>query len=106
LNWAARTAENRKAFAALLNKNKGHAGFSIRFEPAFSRSLDLAIGEGILEWASTNRVSLTPHGANYAKQILNDPELMRAETTFFKHIGKRFTENAAQSVLAPRLYAS
>ncbi len=77
-------------------------GFGFRFEPGFSRAIDLAVGEGLVEWVGGDRLEITQKGTRWVNAILADLDLMSDERAFLKRIGKRLTENAAAAMLEPK----
>lgn len=102
LNWAVRTPQHREAFEAEFQSTLPLFGFNFRFEPAFSRAIDLATGEGFIDWIAGNRVKVTAKGARWISELLSDEKLMSDERQFLGRIGKRVTEKAANNMLSSK----
>src|SRR6266404_2077972 len=99
LNWAVRSASNRAAFADSRRGTLPLFRFIVRFEPAFSRAIDLAAGLGYVDWNGGDRIQLSAKGNELADQFLKDTSLLQNERTFFGEIGKSVTESEADYVL-------
>jgi tRNA(Ile)-lysidine synthetase-like protein len=74
----------------------------VRFEPAFSRAIDLAVGEELVTWVGGDRLQISAKGKRWVKDILKDESLMREEREFLKKIGKTVTEKAAEQILGSK----
>jgi hypothetical protein len=101
LNWAVRSPKFRTEFELAQKDPLPLFGFNVRFEPAFSRAIDLAVGEGFVEWVGGDRVQITSKGKRWASEIERDESVMREEREFFSKIGKSVTERLAASMLSP-----
>jgi hypothetical protein len=73
-------------------------GLSVRLEPAFSRAIDLAVGDGLVNWIKGNRLQITSKGTASVKEILKDDSLMHDEKEFLLRIGKSITEATAEEM--------
>lgn len=102
LNWAIRSPANRKAFGESRSATSPLLKFNVRFEPAFSRAIDLASGQKLIEWVGGDRVQLSASGTELAQKILEQPNTLEDERTFLLSIGKSVTEKEAEYVLAIR----
>jgi hypothetical protein len=99
LNWATRSARFRLEFDQSRSNPLPLFGFNVRFEPAFSRAIDLAVGEQLVSWVGGNRLQLTPRGRRWVAEILEDESLMRPERDFLSRVGKSLTEPEAEQML-------
>jgi hypothetical protein len=102
LNWAVRSKRFGEDFTAILNDPSPLFGFAIRFEPAFSRAIDLAVGHGLVTWVGGNRLQISPKGKQAVTVALKDQTLMQQERTFLQTLGKSVTEAIADRVLGTR----
>jgi hypothetical protein len=99
LNWAIRSPKHRKEFEEAQKNPLPLFGFNVRFEPAFSRAIDLAVGDQLVSWVGGNRLQITPKGRRWIADILKDKSLMQDERDFLSRIGKSVTEKGAEEVL-------
>lgn len=102
LNWAIRSKRFGEEFTAILNDPSPLFGFAIRFEPAFSRAIDLAVGHNLITWIGGNRLQISPKGKQFVKTALKDKTLMQQERVFLQTLGKSVTEAIAERVLGTR----
>ena len=102
LNWAIRSPQ----FVAEFNEARTNPlplfGFNVRFEPALSRAIDLAVAEKLVSWVGGNRLQITQKGKRWVSEILKDESLMRPERAFLANIGKTVTEAAAGELLSSK----
>lgn len=103
LNWAIRYPK----FGAEFNEARANPlplfGFNVRFEPALSRAIDLAVADDLVSWVGGNRLQITQKGRHWVTRILGDELLMRPERDFLTGIGKTVTETAAEELLGSRV---
>jgi hypothetical protein len=102
LNWAIRSPKYRKEFEEAKKNPLPLFGFNIRFEPAFSRATDLAVGDQLVAWVGGDRLQIAPKGKRWITEILKDKSLMQDERDFVSRIGKSVTEKGAEDVLGSR----
>jgi len=57
-------------------------GIVIRFDPAWSRVMDLSVGFGLTEWSTTNRLQLTIRGKEVAQMLWDSPDVLNDEKSF------------------------
>jgi hypothetical protein len=99
LNWAVRSPKFRVEFEQAQKDPLPLFAFNVRFEPAFSRAIDLAVGEGFVEWVGGDRLQITAKGKRWATEIEKDQSVMGEEREFFSKIGKSVTEELAANML-------
>jgi hypothetical protein len=100
LNWALRSAKHRAEFEQVREHQHPLFSFQFRFEPALARAINLAVGEGLVEWVGGNRLKITPKGKRWIAEILKDDSIMRDERQFLARIGKTITEPLASEMIA------
>src|SRR5882672_4237155 len=76
LNWAIRSPKHRNEFEEAKKNPLPMFGFNVRFEPAFSRAIDLAVGDQLVSWVGGNRLQISPKGKRWIVEILKDETLM------------------------------
>lgn len=102
LNWAVRSVANRHAFRESRSAPSPLFRFNVRFEPAFSRAIDLAAGQSLVDWVSGDKIQLSAKGTELAQKILADPAVLQEERAFLRDLGKSVTEKEADYVLGIR----
>jgi hypothetical protein len=102
LNWSIRSPRFRIEFEGNLKTPLPLFKLSIRFEPAFSRAIDLAVGESLVEWVKGKRLKITAKGRSWVEDILKDDSLMRDEKDFLLRIGKSVTEEIAEGMFSSK----
>ena len=74
----------------------------MRVEPAFSRNLDILVGEGFAKWlVSSGKTSLelTPAGKKAATAVDESEGTLEAERRFLSSTGKLVTEAFVRGVI-------
>jgi hypothetical protein len=102
LNWAVRSSANRLRFKESRKAVLPLFRFNVRFEPAFSRAIDLATGAKLVEWIGGDRIQLSAEGSDLAQRLLKEPGVLQQERDFFLELGKSVTEKEAEYVLGIR----
>lgn len=95
LNWAVRSSRHQQDLLATLESDAPLFSFNVRFEPAFSRAIDLAAAAGFVSWVGGNRIELTATGSEIARKLKKTAEVFRPEVTFLEGVGKSLTEPEA-----------
>jgi hypothetical protein len=102
LNWSIRSPRFRKEFEDHRKNPLPLFNLTVRLEPAFSRAIDLAVGNRLVSWVGGNRLQLTAKGSAWVNDIVNDDLLMRDEKEFLLRIGKSITETAAKDMFSSK----
>jgi hypothetical protein len=76
--------------------------FQFRFEPALGRAINLAVGEGYVDWVGGDRLQITAKGKRWMSEILKDESVMQEERDFLTRIGKDITETIATEMITVR----
>lgn len=100
LNWAVRSAKHRDEFNQVRDHLSPLFGFRFRFEPALARAIDLAVGDGLVEWVGGDRLKITTKGKRWIEQIEQDESLLQDERAFLKRMGKTVTETMASEMIS------
>ena len=99
LNHFIRTSANRRRILAAVNGTLPSQSLVVRFEPALTRALDLARGEGLVEIDSTGKVQLTDAGQDVVNAINGDEEILSEEKAMLRAVAKWATEQEIKKVL-------
>ena len=102
LNWAIRTDGNQQALLALLGNAMSPDSLVVRFDPAFNRAVDFAIGERLVRRVDGSRIETTAVGSALAEDIGRDETLYPSEKLFMDDIRQRVTEALVESVFGTR----
>ena len=100
LNWSIRLPRFRNQFETSLRNPLPLFRLNVRFEPAFSRAVDLAVGEGFVAWVGGNRLQITGKGKRWVQDILKDQSLMREEKDYLVRLGKSVTESIVEQLFS------
>jgi hypothetical protein len=98
IHWAVRTSNHQHQFEQTRNTDVPLFTFKVRLEPAFSRAIEFAEAQKLVEWVEGDRVQITELGRSLAKQITKH-EVMMDEVAFLKGIGKSITETEAMKLI-------
>ncbi|MES2738849.1 MAG: hypothetical protein V4672_21200 [Verrucomicrobiota bacterium] len=101
LNWAHRTTDGQRALLDRLDGNLHMRGIQIKFDPAFSRAIDLSRGEGLIERTESHALVLTPSGNAWLDEIESDASCLVQERNFFESVGMRLKNSILKSILNP-----
>jgi hypothetical protein len=74
----------------------------IRIEPSLARAIDFAVGTGVLERESKDRVKLTPEGRRFANEIMDDESILSREKEWALALGQSVTEGFVDSMFVGR----
>jgi hypothetical protein len=102
LNHFIRTSGNRGRILAVVKGTLPSESLVVRFEPALTRALDLAQGEGLIEIDSTGKVKLTSAGEDILNIINSDEELLKDEKEMLRAVAAWATEKEIKHVLGGR----
>jgi hypothetical protein len=92
LNWAVRSPENRSHFLEVVEGQRRPEDIIVRHDPAFSRALDFAIGEKLIERVPGSKFLLKERGQSAAEAILRMERCLDLEKDFFKRLRGRVSE--------------
>jgi hypothetical protein len=98
LHWAVRTDAHQHQFEQTRQIDAPLFAFKVRLEPAFSRAIELAEAQKLVEWVEGDRVQITELGRSFVKNM-GQHDVMKEETAFLKRIGKSITESEAMTLM-------
>ena len=102
LNDALRSELSRDTLRRLVDGDVPYNTVVIRVEPAFSRTLDLLVGEKLAKWIVRSGrlgVELTAQGKETAKTINGIGDLFVIEKMFLTTTARRITEELVHAVV-------
>lgn len=74
----------------------------VRYEPALSRAVDIAVGVGFAEWTNSQRLNLTQLGRETHSRVMAEPSLLSQEKELLARIPGRVSQAAVDRVLSRR----
>lgn len=74
----------------------------VRYEPALSRAVDIAVGVGLVDWTDSQRLSLTLAGREAHGRLTAQPSLLSREKELLARIPGRVSQAAIDRVLSRR----
>lgn len=98
LNWAVRTENNRQTLFALVRHSLSPTSLVVRFDPAFNRAIDFAIGEGLVQRVDGSRIKISATGNTLANEIGQDEALYKTEKAFMADVKQKITESLVESI--------
>lgn len=102
LNWAVRSEPNHEDLMSLVEGRLPPDALIVRFDPAFNRAIDFAIGEGLVRRVDGSRIELTDSGKAFANEISADPEVLLFEKRLASTIRQRVTETLVDNIFGTR----
>ncbi len=101
LNWSMRTSASRRAFLDRLDGKLHMRDVPLKFDPGFSRAIDLAYAERLIERTASHALALSSQGMGWVTELLDDTSCLSEERSFLQFVGKRFTNSALDAILKP-----
>ncbi len=86
VGWAMLGEESRKAVASLKDTRPLPDVPIVRFDPSWSRTVDLAVGLSLASWTDTGRVELTTSGKAAAKALWEAEGVLDVERAFLREL--------------------
>lgn len=98
LSWGVRSKDSRLALSKTSNGNMPLDALIVRIEPSVNRAVDYAIGAGLIERLSKDRLKLTSAGIAFADEVDRRKDLFITEKQFMDAIGKKITESLVNQI--------
>ncbi len=89
--WAAIFPESRADFLRAYQGDLDPTSLLIRYDPAITRAIDLAVGLELVAWQAGKRLALTAKGTQLLDLILASEQALEEERTFLSHLGGKIT---------------
>jgi len=100
LNDVVRSQSSASLLRRVVAGELGPMWWQTRIEPAFGRALDLAVGDGLVEWVSTSQgrgLMLTQAGKSAVAQV-NALDVLTKEKELLKEFGPAVKEQFAKTL--------
>lgn len=102
LNWAMRSEDNFGNLMALISQQLRPDALVVRFDPAFNRAIDFALGESLVQRVDGSRIALTHQGRDFATEILNTPNVYMNEKNLISTIKQKASETLVENIFGIR----
>lgn len=102
LNWAMRSEANHEDLMALIEGKLPPDQLIVRFDPAFNRAIDFAIGERLVKRVDGSRIELTEQGKAFAEAISKDSEVYVIEKYLIGAIKQKASETLVDNIFGAR----
>lgn len=96
--WAVRTKNNRDLFLRWFSDEKRPDEAIVRFDPSLSATVDLALGQQLVERSSSGAIGLTTSGKELARAIWQVDQVLPAEKEFLNKIPNKLTQRVMKEV--------
>lgn len=91
VGWALLDDEGRQQLNAALSNDRRPDAFVVRFDPSWSRAIDLCVGEGLAEWKqNSGRLRLTDVGRQVVNGLWSMDQAFTVEKEFLR--GRRISQ--------------
>ena len=97
--WAAIFDESREGFLRAFRGESDPAALLIRYDPAVTRTANLAVGLDLLSWQNRSRLALTSKGQAMLAGILENDSVLANERTFLSDLGSSIPMNGIDKML-------
>jgi len=85
--WPAIFEECREGFVKALKGNSNPGDLFVRYDPAVTRAVNLAVGLGLLSWQNRIRLAITDRGRTMLEGILERDNVLMEERMFLSELG-------------------
>lgn len=102
LNWAVRSEANHEDLTSLIEGRLSPDALIVRFEPAFNRAIDFAIGEGLVKRVDGSRIELTDPGKAFAEEISKDSTVFIIQKKYIGAIRQKVSEALIDGIFGRR----
>ena len=97
--WAVRSANTRELFLRWFRGQRRPDELLVRFDPSLTVTLDLALGQRLVDRTATNGVHLTPAGHELAEIVRKDKSALIAEREFLDALPSSINQKQLRALL-------
>jgi hypothetical protein len=97
LSWGTRTEKSRSDLQAAIKGDLHPTSIIVRFDPFLNRSVDFAIGEGLIQ-RSGSKIELTLDGQKLAEELEQINSVYVSEKKFISEIRQSVTETLVNNM--------
>ncbi|WP_406092975.1 hypothetical protein [Kitasatospora purpeofusca] len=100
LIWALRSSNSRQLLKRWLAGEKSPDEFVVRYDPALSRTIAIAISSGIVQRGANHAISLTASGEALARSIWAEDQVLLKEKELLASVPGKITQKAIRELMA------
>lgn len=97
--WAIRNVPNRELFLRWMSGEKKPDELIVRFDPTMATTIDLALGEKLVERTTAGHIKLSGAGDAFAKAVLSTESVLQAEKEFLFQIPSNLSQRRINDLL-------
>lgn len=97
--WAIRSRRSRELLLRWFSEDRRPDDLVVRFDPSLTTTLDLALGQGLVERTSVGNLSLTSQGVGMAEEIMDSATGLDAERAFLGDLPRSITQRQVREIL-------
>ena len=95
IGWALLDEDTRASLGDAIRGERSPDTIVVRYDPAWARTIDLAVGEGLASWVGqTGRLKLTDRGEAVAQMLWAQQEMFLEERAFLQ--STRFSQSMVE----------
>lgn len=100
LVWALRTESSREMLKRWTSGDKMPDEFVVRYDPALSRTIAIAVACGLAERRNNNSIALTSEGGAFARTVWSNGDVLRDEKALLHSIPGKITQKAIRDLMS------
>ena len=97
--WAIRSQGSRNLLLRWFENDRRPDELIVRFDPSLTKTVDLALGQGLIDRTSSGAHRLTARGLSLAESVLEDSTALTDERAFLDALPGRITQRHVQTIL-------
>lgn len=100
LVWALRAASTRAMLKRWIEGERMPDDFAVRYDPALSRTISLAVACGLVERRQNQTIALTHDGAALARTVWSEVEVLREEKALLDAMPRKITQKEIRKIVS------
>lgn len=97
--WAIRSLSTREQLLRWFAENRDPDELLVRFDPALTATLDLALGAGLASRQPSGTIKLTVSGTALVQALRTDPDALQTERQFLDRLPNSLTQTQLKTLL-------
>ncbi|WP_405589912.1 hypothetical protein [Streptomyces sp. NBC_01190] len=100
LIWALRSSSSREMIQRWISGERMPDDFAVRYDPALSRTISIAVASGLAERRPNQSIALTSQGSALARTVWSDREVLREEKGLLSSLPGKITQKAIRDLMS------
>ena len=100
LTWSLRSASSREMLKRWISGERMPDEFAVRYDPALSRTISIAVASGLAERRPNQSIALTSQGSALARTVWSDREVLREEKELLNAMPGKITQRAIRDLMS------